>query len=129
MWVMVHVGVVMVNWQGLGQFGSASSTLFLGVSKCIHDFHKQSLSFLQPLCMSNWFSSQLRELIFLVLDPRAGVPNLCFKHCTPQGRPLSTCYPPTPIFLLGNMGPNLIAYPPFSLDSVWLFLYRETSKT
>ena len=67
---MVHVGVVMVNWQGLGQFGSASSTLFLGVSKCIHDFHKQSLSFLQPLCMSNWFSSQLRELIFLVLDPR-----------------------------------------------------------
>lgn len=32
---------------GPWEFGSASSTLFLGVSKCIHDFHKQSFSFLQ----------------------------------------------------------------------------------
>ena len=86
---------------------------------------EQSLSLLQPSCKSHWFSNQLRELVFLVLDPRAGVPNMWFKPLTPQGGSPSPWYPSLLCPWLGS--PNLIASPPFLPDSVWIFLYSLVS--
>ena len=50
--------------------------LVLGVSKCMHVCSLQSLGFLQSSCLSHWFSNQLRGLIFLVSEPRFGLPNM-----------------------------------------------------
>lgn len=60
--------------QSPGQFQSASPALRRVVSKCVHTLHEWSLGFLQPSCKSHWFLNQIRELIFPVLDPRAGPP-------------------------------------------------------
>ena len=50
--------------------------LVSGIRKHVHALHEWSLGFLLLPCQSHWFSNQLRELDFLVLDPRAGVPHL-----------------------------------------------------
>ena len=39
--------------------------------------------FLQPFCRPHWFSNQLRGHILLVLDPRAGAPNVWMEPFTP----------------------------------------------
>ena len=62
------------NWPEPWAVQSASPTLRREVSKCVHSLHELSLVFLQPSCESHWFLNQLRGLIFLVLDPRAGPP-------------------------------------------------------
>lgn len=51
---------------------------------CASDSH-QSLGFSEP----SWFSIQLRALVFLVLDSRAGMPDLRFEPLIPQGVSLS----------------------------------------
>lgn len=58
--------------------------LVLGVIKCVHALHEQSLGFLKLCCQSHWFSNQLRGLI--LLDPRTGVHNIWFTPLTRQGR-------------------------------------------
>lgn len=50
----------------------------------VQGLHEPSLGFLQPCSEPHWFSNQLRQLIFLMSDPRAGVPNIWFKPLAPQ---------------------------------------------
>ena len=59
----------------LGCFQSASSTLFLGVSKHMYTVHEWSLVPYSPL-VSHCFSNQQSELIFPMLDARAVVSNI-----------------------------------------------------
>ena len=47
---------------------------------CASDSH-QSLGFSEP----SWFSIHLRALVFLVLDSRAGMPDLRFEPSFPKG--------------------------------------------
>ena len=77
----------------LGSFNLPPLLCFRWVSKCVCTLHEWSLGFLQPSCYYHWFSNQPRELVFLVLDPRAGVPNMWFELLTPQGRSLNPCNP------------------------------------
>ena len=47
---------------------------------CARDLQEQSLGFLQPSGKPHIFSNQL---MFLVLNPRAGVPNMGLEPLTP----------------------------------------------
>ena len=51
---------------------------------CMHAFHEQSLAFLLHSSKSHWSSNYVKGLIALVLDPRAGVPNMWLKLLTLQ---------------------------------------------
>ena len=100
-----------------GSFQSASSALFLGVSKHVCSLFMSSVlvSYSLPV-KSHCFSNKLRELILLVLDPRSVVPNMWPEPPNLPGGSPSSWYP-------GGMGPNLIAPSPFLPNSVWIFLY------
>lgn len=52
---------------------SASSALFLGVSKCVCSLF-MTLDLLQPFDNSHWFSNQLSGFIFLLWTPGLGCP-------------------------------------------------------
>lgn len=46
------------------------------------------LGFLKPFGKPQWFSNQLRGLVFLMSDSRDGVPNECLKPLAPlRGAP------------------------------------------
>ena len=55
--------------------------------------HRQNLSFLQSSCLSHWCSNQLRGLIFLVSEPRFGLPTMWLYLLTPR-EDLWTCVIP-----------------------------------
>lgn len=72
-----------------------SLRLVLGVSECAHTLHKQTRGFLQPRCQGHWSANQLRGLILLTSDPRAGAPKMWFKPLASQGGSLRPCNPPS----------------------------------
>ena len=74
-------------WNSCGKLAAS----FLGVSKCMCDLQKQSLSFLQPSYKSYWFSDQLRRF-FSVSCPTLQS-SIYGSDSTPQGRSLSPCNP------------------------------------
>ena len=84
-WARVYAGAIVGNRPESWAVSVCFLCFVLGASKNMCTLHKQSPSFTQPLCQSSWSSDQPRELIFLVLDPRTGVPSVWFKPFTPQG--------------------------------------------
>lgn len=70
---------------------SGSFLCLIPVSKCVYDLHEHRLGFLQLSCKTHWFSNQLRRLILLVPDPRAGESNMLLKLLTPQGWSQNLC--------------------------------------
>lgn len=50
----VHVGTALGNWPEPRQFHSTSSTLFLGVNKCVGALQEQSLSFFSPISLTGF---------------------------------------------------------------------------
>lgn len=84
---------------------------------CVCALHKQSLGFLEPCCQSHWFSNQVREFIFLLLDPGTRTPNMWCALLTSHGR--FTC---NPLPLLCPLPRVLIASLPVLPNSKWVFL-------
>lgn len=66
---------------------------------CICVIQEQSLGFLQYSGKSHWFSNKLRGLIFLISDPKAGVPAKWLYLLDPQARSLRLWWSPP---LLGH---------------------------
>lgn len=85
--------------------------------------HAWSLGFLQLSSKYHWFSNQLEKLIFLVLDLRAGLPNIC-SNIHSLGRISDHMITPSSsVSLARSMALDLIASPVFLLNSVWILLY------
>ena len=82
-WVCV-LGCSQKTSQSLGSFSLLPLHSLQSEHVCASDSHP-SLGFSQPF----WFSIQRRVLVFLVLDSRAGMPNLRFEPLIPQGVSLS----------------------------------------
>lgn len=102
-----------------GDFQSVSSALFLGLSKHMCEFFMSGVFFLIALQYSHWFSNQLRGLVFLLLDPRARVFNMWRKL---QREALPWWYPFLFFVPIRDTGHDLISFPPFLPNSLWVFL-------
>ena len=63
---------------------SVCGLLFPSATKYVCGLHRCSISFLSPSFKSHCFANQLRELVFPVLDPRAGGPKVLFEPLAPQ---------------------------------------------
>ena len=79
-----------VAWHVWNSYGKLAAS-FLGVSECMSDLQKSSLSFLQPSYKSYWFSDQLRRF-FSVSRPMLQY-SIYGSNPTPQGCSLSPCNP------------------------------------
>lgn len=91
---------------------------------CACALQEQSLSFFQLSCKPLCFSKQLRGLIFLVLDPRAGVANIRFEPLVPWGGSPSCWYhPPLLGHLLGAWVPTKSLLLPSYQTPSCFFLY------
>lgn len=81
-----HAEAVLAGWQERqAAFQSMISMLGLGASKSVCVLQEWSPGFLHLSIMPHWFSNQIMELDFPVLDPRAGMPNMWLKSLAPQG--------------------------------------------